>query len=166
MTKLAQNGTNQQKFNRVPGGGSSNEPWQEVPYDEALSVLYDRHADALYSLALLLCTDADRSAEVVVAALAHAGNSPVGIESDDERRRLAVDVWRTCPHDGRDGALQEQGVLGLVLFGCHTYRQAAVLTGVTAESAALGLRSVLHQGAQAATTPHDTGAVVARQGRR
>ncbi|MFF1925057.1 hypothetical protein ACFVW8_31360 [Streptomyces sp. NPDC058221] len=85
---------------------------------------------------------------------------------DPMRQSLAADLWRRYATDpgaqapqpepalrsGRDAdgpcGEQEQTLLGLVLFGCHTYGQAAALIGVPAPSAAEHLRSVLRRSAR------------------
>ncbi|MGW0667572.1 hypothetical protein [Streptomyces sp. NPDC002746] len=130
----------------------------------ALAV-YDRHGDALFSLALLLCRDVDRAVDAVVATVTQACATASDPMSDARRKSLAADLWHRyasdpgaqaspqspppgcLPHpDGQSGE-QEQALLGLVLFGCHTYGQAAALIGVSAPSAAVHLRSVLRRAA-------------------
>lgn len=126
---------------------------------------YDRHGDALFSLALLLCRDVDRAVDAVVATATQAHTMASGSMPDAERQRLAADLWRRCadvPHsrlpqanpvslhdvDRSDASSeQEQALLGLVLFGCHTYGQAAARIGLSAPTAAAHLRSVLRRAA-------------------
>lgn len=132
------------------------------------SALYDRHGDALFSLAMLLCQDVDRAVDVVAATVAQACATASEGTPDEERRRLAAALWHRCGGDtaasasrwdkvlhsrahasGRSSE-QEQSLLGLVLLGCHTYQQAAALIGVQPSSAARQLRSILRR---AADTP-------------
>lgn len=129
--------------------------------------LYERHAEALYSLARLLCQNS-RSAdadEAFVSTLAGAGPMLVNMTPEAERRRLAADLWYRCgwttaltpvvpgPRARVDGSSQERGqeqaLLGLVMFGSHTYTQAAALIGVSAPAAASHLRTALCRGANA-----------------
>ncbi|MFE2376587.1 hypothetical protein [Streptomyces sp. NPDC059398] len=132
---------------------------------KALAV-YDRHGDALFSLALLLCRDLDRAVEAVVATVTQVPASASDVTPEAERHRLAADLWHRCagasagsgegpvlPSQANtpaesDGSSSEQehALLGLVLFGSHTYGQAAALIGVAPPSAALRLRSVLRLG--------------------
>jgi hypothetical protein len=146
---------------------------------------YDRHGDALFSLAPLLCRDADRAADAVVATVTRACATAPDVAPDEERCRLAVDLWHRCavapaapesvlpsqPYAHGPCGGQERAVLGLVLFGCHTDRQAAALIGVSAPSAALPPRSVPYRavsvptprGARCASPPYP---VATRQQRR
>ncbi len=127
------------------------------------SEFYDRHAGPLYSLALLICEDCEVAAEAVVATMTQTWATCGNRKDEVLRRRLAAQVWRRCTEarrtappqslawahgsttpestEGHPG--QQQALLGLVLFGCHTYRQAAALLGLSAPAAALQLRSVL-----------------------
>ncbi|GAA3721347.1 hypothetical protein [Streptomyces tremellae] len=121
------------------------------------SDLCHRHAGALYSLARLLYQDTERAEEAAVTALAQAAavdDGPAGLAQ--ERRALASRLVRdhrrhTADHGGVPdhpaGFLtqQERALLGLVLFGGLTGRQAASVTGVSYASAALGLRSLLRR---------------------
>ncbi|MER6188612.1 hypothetical protein [Streptomyces cyaneofuscatus] len=107
---------------------------------EAL-VDYDRHGDALFSLALLLCRDADRAADAVVAALTRADLTTSALSPDVKRQHLAADLWNRCAGVSQ----QDQALLGLVVFGGHTYGQAAALIGLPASSAAGRLRTLLHR---------------------
>ncbi|MFD4234614.1 hypothetical protein [Streptomyces sp. NPDC058542] len=134
---------------------------------EAL-VDYDRHGDTLFSLALLLCRDVDVAAEAVVATLTRADGTPSEPCPDAQRQHLAADLWKRCarvpdgwlpepapyprshrnrPSRGRDRPEQGQALLGLVLFGAHTYPQAAALIALPASSAAVQLRALLHHAA-------------------
>lgn len=132
--------------------------------------IHDRHGEALFSLALLLCRDVDRAVEAVVATVTQACATASAPVPDAEWQSLAADLWhryaddpgprasdpapdpvpssRSHP-DGPSGE-QEQALLALVLFGCHTYGKAAARTGVSVPSAAMHLRSVLRR---AASTP-------------
>lgn len=133
---------------------------------EAL-VDYDRHGDALFSLALLLCRDVDLAAEAVVATLTRVDGTPPEPCPDARRQHLAADLWNRCarvpdgrlpetapnlrshrnrPSRGRDQPEEGLALLGLVLFGAHTYGQAAALIGLPASSAA-GQRAHLHPAA-------------------
>lgn len=120
----------------------------------ALAV-YHRHGDALFSLALLLCRDADSAADAVVAIVARSEPEAADAAPDAERRRLAADLWGRWadepgpPGSEADGSSSEQAnaLLGLMMFGCHTYRQAAAIVGVSAPTAAAQSRSILRRGA-------------------
>ncbi|MCM2416166.1 hypothetical protein [Streptomyces sp. RKAG290] len=130
----------------------------------ALAV-YDHHGDALFSLALLLCRDVDRAVEAVVATVTQACATASDPMPDTKRQSLAADLWRRyaadpCaqpsqpdpalrsePYSDGPSGDQDQALLGLVLFGCHTYGQAAALVGVSAPSTAVHLRSVLRRAA-------------------
>ncbi|MFE9700014.1 hypothetical protein [Streptomyces sp. NPDC006270] len=131
---------------------------------EAL-VDYDCHGDALFSLALLLCRDVDLAAEAVVATLTRVDGTPSEPCPDARRQHLAADLWNRCVRDGRlpepapylrphrnraareqDQPEQGQALLGLVLFGAHTWIQAAALIGLPASSAAVR-RARLHHAA-------------------
>ncbi|MFC8831573.1 hypothetical protein ACFT9I_40270, partial [Streptomyces sp. NPDC057137] len=131
----------------------------------AFSDLYDRHAAALYSLAWLLFPSIESADEAFVTTMAGAGTQPDDVAPDAERRRLAAALWHRCARDaprtttgrspaplsqapaGGSSPEREQALLGLVLFGRHTYAQAADLIGVSAHAAAAHLRSVVHRGA-------------------
>ncbi|MBP0460009.1 hypothetical protein [Streptomyces montanisoli] len=128
------------------------------------SDLYGRHAEALYSFALFLYQDAGQAEEALVTTLAWGAAARVGRPADTgaERRlltsRLLLGHRRSTA--GRSGhldrperrhastiplSLHEKTVLGLVMFGELTYRQAASLTGASAASVADRLRSLLHR---------------------
>lgn len=138
---------------------------------EAL-VDYDRHGDALFSLALLLDRDVDRAAEAVVATLTRADTTASDLCPDAKRQHLAADLWNRCtgapgrrmpepapqpepnrPSREQDRSGQEQALLGLVLFGGHTHGQAAALIGLPASSAAERLRTLLHRAAERTQPP-------------
>lgn len=130
--------------------------------------IHDRHGEALFSLALLLCQDADRAVEAVVATVTQACLTASDPVPDAEWQSLATDLWHryaddpdprssdpdpvpsSPSHPDGPSGIQEQALLALVLFGCHTYGKAAALTGVSVPSAAMHLRSVLRR---AASTP-------------
>ncbi|MGW8728451.1 hypothetical protein ACWGNF_20750 [Streptomyces sp. NPDC055808] len=135
-----------------------------VRTSEALRI-YDRHGDALFSLALLLCRDVEWAVEAVVATVTQGCGTVSDSASDVQRQELAADLWHRYaagsqarqgtsgsayrPGDTDDSAWlgQQQALLGLVLFGCHTYEQAAALIGISAPTAALHLRTVLRRAA-------------------
>ncbi|WP_143660030.1 hypothetical protein [Streptomyces sp. WZ.A104] len=139
---------------------------------EAL-VDYDCHGDALFSLALLLCRDVDLAADAVVATLTLVDGTPSEPCPNGARRQhLAADLWNRCArvpdgrlpepapylrsHRNRPSREQDQpeqylAVLGLVLFGAHTYGQAAALIGLPASSAAVRSRALLHHAASVAS---------------
>lgn len=123
----------------------------------------DRHGDALFSLALLLCRDVDRAVEAVVATVTQSCATASDAMPEAKRQSLAADMWHRYAgdlaprpqhpdlvlpsgvHSAGPSRQQEQALLGLILFGCHTYGQAAALIGVSVPSAAAHLRSVLRR---------------------
>ncbi|MFD3647687.1 hypothetical protein ACFWVT_32540 [Streptomyces cyaneofuscatus] len=113
---------------------------RRVRAQEALAD-YDRHGGALFSLALLLCRDADRAADAVVATLTRADLTAPDLSPDVKRQHLAADLWNRCAGVSR----QDRALLGLVVFGGHTYGQAAALIGLPASSAAGRFRTLLHR---------------------
>lgn len=161
------NSVSDQKDMRAAPAATSPSGQRDNP---AAGELYERHADALYSLARLLCQDSPGAEEAFVTILADAGPTLVNMTPEAQRRCLAADLWhrhrrRTAatsavpdrlpaPRAPRDGSAwqrgQEQALLGLVMFGSHTYTQAADLVGVPAQTAASHLRTGLRRGANTA----------------
>ncbi|WP_097869505.1 hypothetical protein [Streptomyces sp. rh34] len=146
---------------RSPAQSSRSSPPSGVPEvrraraREALAD-YDRHGDALFSLALLLCRDVDLAAEAVVATLTRVDGMPCEPCPDARRQHLAADLWNRCVRVP-GGRLPEPAPCfrshrnrpsrGLVLFDAHAYGQAAALIGLPASSAAVQLRALLHHAA-------------------
>ncbi|MFD8061978.1 hypothetical protein [Streptomyces cyaneofuscatus] len=142
---------------------SSRPSTLRTPGQEALAD-YDQHGDALFSLALLLYRDADLAADAVVATLTRA-SATSGRGPDARRRHLAADLLtirgvRPGPKFRRSAPIahphapdipptladeprQSLALLGLVMFGGHSYGQAAALLGRPASSAADQLRTLL-----------------------
>lgn len=126
---------------------------------------YDQYGDALFSFALLLYRDADLAADAVVATLTRASVTAPVRGPDTRRRHLAADlltIWTVesgpefLPGDptahprspsrsaaSADQPRQGSALLGLVLFGGHSYRQAGALLDQSAPSAAVQLRTLL-----------------------
>lgn len=129
--------------------------------------VYEQHADDLYALALLLCGEADTANEVMAGTLAReCMATAVGADPDGPRPRMALDVWRKCAPQGHADATDHpeqqrpstdadaRAVLGLVLFGCHTYQQAAAVVGLPLGSAARQLHRALCTLRSAGAPPH------------
>lgn len=122
-------------------------------------------------MALLFCGDSAVAERIVAEALVDAAGSAAPVQPDGTRTALAADVYgkyaETCramdrargrrPRPSGEGPLtlagpasplpplgwEQRAMLGLVLFGEHSYQQAAALLGVPAESAALQLTTAL-----------------------
>ncbi|MFD9542430.1 hypothetical protein [Streptomyces sp. NPDC060022] len=142
--------------------GSARGGMPETGREQARTALaaYDRHGDALFSLALLLCRDIDRAVDAVVATVTQAHTTLPDPLPEAELQRLAADLWLRCadlPHSGpplpcpaslheanRGGVSsdQEQALIRLVAYG-----QAAAHLGLSAPKTAARLRSVLRRGA-------------------
>jgi hypothetical protein len=130
--------------------------------EEAVVETYDRHASALGSLALLIAEDIEFAKEAVVRAFIPLWRAPTSIDLEEQtlRAALAGNVYTHCMHERktRDGPRQQaktyrnsqptalanlflpsrtqRDLLGLILLGEHSHRQAARRVGLSEDIAA------------------------------
>ena len=130
--------------------------------EEAVVETYDRHVSALGSLALLIAGDVELAKDAVVGAFIALWRAPTSIDLEELtlRAALAGNVYTYCTHErktrggpGRQAktcwssqptALAnlflpsriQRDLLGLILLGEHSYRQAACRVGLSEDIAA------------------------------
>jgi len=109
----------------------------------AVASLYDTYGAALYRLAHIVVGDSGRAETAVCEGFRSARAHPlVGEAPEDAWRELVrltlLAAW-TMSGTGRTGA----ALLGLTLFGDHTYREAALLLDMEPDEAADVLRAAL-----------------------
>jgi hypothetical protein len=128
---------------------------------EAVVEIYDRHASALGSLALLIAGDVELAKDAVVGAFIALWQTPTSIDLEKQtlRAALAGNVYTHCMHERktRGGAGEaktcwnsqptaranlllpsrtQRDLLGLILLGEHSHRQAARRVGLSEDIAA------------------------------
>jgi hypothetical protein len=130
--------------------------------EEAVLETYDRHASALGSLALLIGGDVELAKDAVVRAFIPLWRTPASIDLEEQtlRAALAGNVHTHCTHErkmGRESGQQaktcwnsqptalanlflpsriQRDLLGLILLGEHSHRQAACRVGLSEDIAA------------------------------
>ena len=143
-----------------------HESWAGAPAQgtsaRQLEELWDRHGDAIYSLATMLVDDEATARRVVTLAMIDLALTTDCISGPDAQRSLARHVYlRSQELTGAATRTQDlppamvwlaelaplqRACVALCCFGDHTYRQAAALLRVPAETAAelltAGLRDV------------------------
>ncbi len=109
----------------------------------ALGSLYDAYGAELYRLAQVVVGHSAGAQLAVCEGFRHARARPVdGVAPQDPARelvRLTLLASRAIAEDERLGA----SLLGLTIFGNHTYREAALLLGMAPDEAADVLRTAL-----------------------
>lgn len=124
---------------------------------EAVEEAYDRHANALYRLALLIVGDWKAAEDAVVGAFIALWRAPSSVDLGERsvRGALAGKVYvetRTTHelrgHGSRLEALAalprvERDLLALILLGEHSRRQAARLVGLNEDTAATMIAAAL-----------------------
>ncbi len=127
---------------------------------EAVEEAYDRHANALYRLALLIVGDWKPAEDAVVGAFIALWRAPSSVDLGERsvRGALAGKVYIRCietrtthelrGHGSRLGALAalprvERDLLALILLGEHSRRQAARLVGLNEDTAATMIATAL-----------------------
>ncbi len=129
---------------------------------EAVVETYDRHASALGSLALLIAGDVEFAKDAVVGAFIALWRAPTTIDLEEQtlRAALAGNVYAHCTHErkSRGGPARQakigwssqpatranllfpsrpqRDLLGLILLGEHSHRQAARRVGLSEDIAA------------------------------
>lgn len=140
----------------------ADRPSERAPRDRpARAELYDRHGSGMFCLAYLSTSDPDAAADAVVAAF--EGAETVTTYADPKRiaRALARRTFLACPlyppvrdpGTGPNGAprpdelshmsQRARQLIGLTLFGSHSYRQAAALLRLDPQTAASVLTELL-----------------------
>ncbi|HTC59901.1 MAG TPA: hypothetical protein VK691_07230 [Solirubrobacteraceae bacterium] len=130
--------------------------------EEAVVETYDRHVNALGSLALLISGDVELAKDAVVGAFIALWRAPTSIDLEEQtlRAALAGNVYTHCTHErktrGGPGQQAEicwssqpaalanlflpsriqRDLLGLILLGEHSHRQAARRVGLSEDIAA------------------------------
>lgn len=102
--------------------------------DRAVAALYDRHADALYSLARCVLDDGAAAEDAVVGTMVDScGPGAVGRPRlRSVRHELAGATYRRCQAAvPLSRSARSRAVMALCLHGDHSYREAGVLTGIT-----------------------------------
>ena len=125
--------------------------------EEAVVETYDRHVSALGSLALLIAEDVEVARDAVVGAFIALWRAPTSIDLEEQtlRAALAGNVYTHCTYERktRDGPRQQakicwnsqpvalanlfvpsriqRDLLGLILLGEHSHRQAARRVGLS-----------------------------------
>jgi hypothetical protein len=129
---------------------------------EAVVETYDRHASALGSLALITIEDVEFAKDAVVMTFVTLWRTPASIDLEEQslRSALAGNIYTHCTHEREMRGVPEQqaktcwnsqptdqanfllpsraqrDLLGLVLLGEHSQRQAACRVGLSEEIAA------------------------------
>jgi hypothetical protein len=130
--------------------------------EEAVVETYDRHVNPLGSLALLIAGDVELAKDAVVGAFVALWRAPTSIDLEEQtlRAALAGNVYTHCTHERktRGGPGQQaktcwrwqpaalanlflpsriqRDLLGLILLGEHSHRQAARRVGLSEDIAA------------------------------
>lgn len=130
--------------------------------EEAVVETYNRHANALGSLALLIAEDVEFAMDAVVRAFIPLWRAPTSINLEEHTLRAAlagnVYTYCTCVRNTRSGSPQraktcwnwqgttlaslfipsrtQRDLLGLILLGEHNHRQAARRVGLDEDIAA------------------------------
>ncbi|HTA97800.1 MAG TPA: hypothetical protein VK730_09180 [Solirubrobacteraceae bacterium] len=138
---------------------------------EAVVETYDRHAGALGSLALLTIEDVEFAKDAVVMTFVTLWRTPASIDLEEQslRAALAGSVYTHCARarEMRGGPGQQaktcwnsqptaqanfllpsrtqRDLLGLVLLGEHSHRQAACRVGLSEEIAAKMITAAIEQ---------------------
>lgn len=139
--------------------------------EEAVVEAYDRHAGALGSLALLIAEDVELARDAVVSVFIPLWRAPTSIDLEEQtlRAALAGNVYAHCTRErktrGRPRQLAktcwnsrptaranlflpsriQRDLLGLILLGEHSHRQAARQVGLSEDIAAMMITTAIAQ---------------------